>query len=227
MASESPEVQVEVRRLQNRRPGRAQANRAGTGPERGRRRVRSGQDVIDAELDLRLGFLAAVLEWAGPVRGQRAEGGVQLRSPCRRVSPNLSRVPEADLGVPAAAAAPEVSVLEEVEHRLAAGGEGPEVPLPLLVPLRPRNLGPRTHRSEPARFTHTGSDPQLLFLQQKSGRIRIFQVLVDPNRSENRFSDRFTFWLLVWMNLSRAVPEPTPVLEPEAESELGRIGSVP
>lgn len=117
------------------------------GPDPGEGRVRCGEDVVDAELDLGL-WLAL---WTGlrgaagarPLGVQRAEGGAAVGLALLRLwrlEGRLSDVPEADLHIPPAAAAAEVAVLEQVEHGLAAGGERPEVALPLLVALRPRDL---------------------------------------------------------------------------------------
>ena len=136
------------------------ANARGSEP---RQRGRGGrrQDVVDAELDLRLRFppnrVGGRGVGVGPHRG--AECGVWSgrgrgwRRRWRRRWSELPAavglgsgegwfawVPEADLDVPAAAATPEVSVLKQVQHGLTARGEGPEVPLALFVTLRPWNL---------------------------------------------------------------------------------------
>lgn len=150
--SESPEVQV----LWRRRPGWYQIHGAVSGSEPGLRWIWSGQDVVDAELDLRLwlpllvrGRNRVVLLGAGPgpLGVQRAEGGARFRH-ARRWSPLVLRwverglcwIPEAQFQVPPAPAPPKVSVLKKVEHRLAPCSEGPEVPFPLLVAFCPRNL---------------------------------------------------------------------------------------
>lgn len=156
--SESPEVQVQVLWLQNlrRRPGWDQIHGAVSGSEPGLRWIWSGQDVVDAELDLWLwlpllvgGRNQVVLLGAGPgpLRVPRAEGGVRFRPARRRTSlvlrwveRGLCWITEAHFHVPPAPAPPKVSVFKKVEHGLTSCSEGPEVPFPLLVAFRPRNL---------------------------------------------------------------------------------------
>lgn len=153
-----PEVQVQVLRFQDVYGRSSGANVdpgvGGPGPRKGR--VRRGEDVVDAELDLGLWFalraglggrgVSALGAW--PVGVQGAEGGVAVGPALldlRRMEGRLAGVPEADFHIPPAAAAAEVAVFEQVEHGFAAGGESPEVPLPLLVALRPRDLQEGEH----------------------------------------------------------------------------------
>lgn len=150
-------MQVEMLRFQDvygrSRVAHVDCSVGGPGP--GERRVRRGEDVVDAELDLGLRFALRTglrsAEAAGgtrPLGVQRAEGGVAIGPALlgvRRPEGRLPAVPEADLHVSPAAAAAEVAVLEQVEHGLAAGGESPEVALPLLVALRPRDLQEGEH----------------------------------------------------------------------------------
>lgn len=79
-----------------RRAAGSSVDGAVRGSEPGRGRIRSGKDVVNAELDLRLRFswLVGVLEQAvllgaqpQSVRVQRAEGGVGLRTASRRAVP--------------------------------------------------------------------------------------------------------------------------------------------
>lgn len=147
-------MQVEVLRFQDvygrSRGAHVDCSVGGPGPGGGR--VRRGEDVVDAELDLGLRFaLRTGLRSAaggGSLRVQRAQGGLAVGSALlalRRLESRLPAVPEADLHIPPAAAAAEVAVLEQVEHGLAAGGESPEVALALLVALRPRDLQEGEH----------------------------------------------------------------------------------
>lgn len=147
-------MQVEVLRFQDvygRSPG-AHVDCSVGGPGPGKGRVRRGEDVVDAELDLGLWFALRTgprsAARARPLGVQRAEGRVAVGPALlglRRLEGRLPGVPEADLHIPPAAAAAEVAVLKQVEHGLAADGEGPEVALPLLVALRPRDLQEEEH----------------------------------------------------------------------------------
>lgn len=147
-------MQVEVLRFQDvygRSPG-AHVDCSVGGPGPGEGRVRRGEDVVDAELDLGLWFALRTgprsAARARPLGVQRAEGRVAVGPALlglRRLEGRLPGVPEADLHIPPAAAAAEVAVLKQVEHGLAADGEGPEVALPLLVALRPRDLQEEEH----------------------------------------------------------------------------------
>lgn len=130
-------------------------NGAVGGSDARRGRIRRGKDVVNAELDLRLGFPLRGGVWdeglavpgarpqPRPLGVQRAEGGVGFgAASCgpvlitlRRVEGGLPCVPETDFHVPPAPATPKVAVFKEVEHGFTAGGKSPEVPLSLLVAL--------------------------------------------------------------------------------------------
>lgn len=95
LLSKTPEVQVQVLGLQNMygQPRGPYVNRAVGGPEPRQRWIWSGQDVVNTELDLWLRFPLLAGIWdevvllgarPGPVRVQRAEGGVGFRAPSRR-----------------------------------------------------------------------------------------------------------------------------------------------
>lgn len=136
--SQSPEVQVQVLGLQDvhGRPHGPDVNGALGGSVPGRGRIRSGEDVVNAEFDLRLWFPVlgwvrdeVVLPGAGPrpLGVQRADGGgglgpasrgrVPIAVAFRRVEERrLFGIPEADLHVPPAPAPPEVAVFKQVEH---------------------------------------------------------------------------------------------------------------
>lgn len=158
---QSPEVQVQVLGLQNvyGRPRGPYVNGPVGGSEPRQGRIRGGQDVVNAKLDLWLRFpllggvgdevvLLGARPW--PLWVRRADGGVGFRAAgCRyaliavalqRVERDLSWITETDFHVPPAPATPEISIFKKVEHGFTAGGESPVVPFSFLVALCPRNL---------------------------------------------------------------------------------------
>lgn len=118
-------------------------------------RVWGRQDVVNAELDLRLRFRGEGVwhgAWPRPAGVQRAKVRVRLgraRANCSRAlfagalgrpGRSLSRVAEADFHVAPTPAPSEVSVFKEVKHGFASCGKSPKVSFSLLVALRPGNL---------------------------------------------------------------------------------------
>lgn len=106
--------------------------------------VRGGEDVVDAELYLRLRLVQRC--WVQLARsvtgGQWTEGlGVSGSWGVRAGgSESVHRLTEAHLEVSAAPASAEVAVLKEVQHGLAACGKRPEIALPLLIAFSTRHL---------------------------------------------------------------------------------------
>lgn len=122
------------------------------------RRIWSGEDVVNAKLDLWLWFSLLggiwdemVLLWTHlpPLWVQRAEGGVGLRWPCCRkvlIAVALQRersfswITEADFHVSPAPPPPKIAIFKQVEHGFTASGKSPVVPLSFLIAFCPRNL---------------------------------------------------------------------------------------
>lgn len=144
---EGPEVQIQLLRLQVVDHSSCWAAVWGSKAWRG---VWGGQDVVNAEFDLRFWFAERWVSMGDSVvRRFRAER-IRVEWPSQRVLMNVRDpeafcwLPEAQLNVAAAPAAPKVAIFKQVQHGLAARGESPVISFPFLITLSAGNLE-KTH----------------------------------------------------------------------------------